>query len=221
MATEAVVSSLRFLDETSERLDGFEAMARDVVLLDAAVRNGQTTCRIYRWNGPWVTLGNQQTAERDLLPGCLIPSVKRPTGGWAVLHGHDLTIGLAAPIGERRSVRDIYRWVVDPVIQSLRACGVDAVLGEEVARTPSKGAHLVDCFAQVSANDIVDAAEGLKVCGCALRVTRHAVLLQCSVPVTQPLVDPSTVFANPAQYASARWDSDGLPTALKNALKSF
>jgi hypothetical protein len=39
---------------------------------------------------------------------------------------------------------------------------------------------------------------GLKVCGCALRMTQGAVLVQASIPVGEPLVETSAVFALPA-----------------------
>lgn len=176
-------------------------MARDAALLE----RGQYCARVYTWDGPWVSLGMFQSPERDLLPNCPVPSVLRPTGGRAVLHGHDVTVGLAIPLAHidpnadlTRAVRRVYRALATPLIKSLRVCGIPAVLGEE---TPFHGRspRSTDCFAHVAANDIVDERTGVKVCGCALRITETAALVQASIPAGPPLVDPSLVYSNPAQ----------------------
>ncbi len=124
------------------RLDGFTNMLRDARLLERAER-GEASCRVYQWDGPWVSLGKQQVAERDLLMPLTVPWVSRPTGGRAVLHGHDITVALAVPLervqafgGEgphplSRSVRTVYRFVTAPIIQALNMCGMDVVLGEQ------------------------------------------------------------------------------------------
>ena len=75
-----------------------------------------------------------------------------------------------------------------------------------------------DCFAHVSANDLVDPDSGLKVCGCALRLTDKAVLVQASIPNGLPLVDPQTVFAMPSAHVAKRWNAEGFPDELGKAL---
>lgn len=199
-------------------------MARDCDLLGAA-EAGITGCRVYSWDGPWVSLGRFQSPEADLLPGAPVPWVMRPTGGKGVLHGHDLTIGLAMPAisadagGGGRRLRYAYRVVVSPLVEALRGCGLPAAMGSapsiQVARPGSS-----DCFAESAPNDIVDETTGRKVCGCALRFTRRATLLQASIPLEAPLIDPRLVFAAPADHSSAKWDSEGFPAALEEALRS-
>jgi len=73
-----------------------------------------------------VTLGRFQDPARVMAAHPHLPHAVRPTGGKAVLHGHDLTIGLAVPWewanwseAERRSVRLVYRRLAEPLVQAL------------------------------------------------------------------------------------------------------
>ncbi|HXH60223.1 MAG TPA: hypothetical protein VNI20_02570, partial [Fimbriimonadaceae bacterium] len=188
---------------TVERhLDGHTNMARDAALLDLAEQSG-AFARVYSWDGPWVSLGRFQTPDRALRDPDGIPWVMRPTGGKAVLHGHDVTVGLACNLGllglsadTARRVSHVYRHIVGPLAAALTESGLTASLAESTRFVRSAG-KTADCFAHVSPNDVVDPATGIKVCGCALRLTQRAVLLQASIPVRAPLVDPRIVFEAP------------------------
>lgn len=181
--------------------DGPENMARDARLLECQ----EPVARVYEWGRPWVSLGRSQVPEMSLRLGCPVPYVMRPTGGKAVLHGHDLTVGMAVPLailglGER-DVKAVYRAVVPCLVSALNQVGIPAVLAEETPFVRGAG-KVADCFAHVSANDVVNPATGQKVCGCALRVTNHAVLVQASIPVRPPIVDPATVYTMPSAEGS-------------------
>lgn len=208
-------------------LDGPTNMARDAALLELA-EQGKASCRVYSWDGPWVSLGSMQKPERDLLRTNPVPWVMRPTGGKAVLHGHDLTVGLAMPLsliaqeGEcaeqlSRSVKTVYRWIAAPIVEALNACGVRARLAEETVFVKNAG-KTADCFAHIAPNDIVDERLGVKVCGCALRLTSTAVLVQASIPNGQPLVDPRLVFAQPSALAAPAWPAEDFAESLHKAL---
>lgn len=204
-------------------LDGEMNMNRDRELLELA-EAGKPGARTYRWDGPWVSLGVFQQAERDLLPGHGVPTVLRPTGGKAVLHGHDETIGLALPLAmigaDSRSLKVAYRAVIEPIVAAMRACGVPASLAEQTRFVKSAG-RTADCFAHVSPNDVVDERTGLKVCGCALKLTQHAVLVQASLPNGNPLVDPQRLFARPSVVFAPAWDATNLSDALEEALNGL
>ena len=100
--------------------DGPFNMTEDARLLSVA-EEGRAGWRVYGWDGPWISLGCYQSASKDLLDPELVPFVMRPTGGKAVLHGHDVTVGLALPLSllsevsgieeEKlaRSLRTVYR----------------------------------------------------------------------------------------------------------------
>ncbi len=178
-------------------------MSLDVDL--ASHLQGGWCARVYGWDGPWVSLGRFQKPEKALLPKCRVPYVMRPTGGKAVLHGHDVTVGLMADLAslglQERRIGPVYRAVIRPLVVAMNAVGITAALAEETPFVRSSGT-LADCFAHVSPNDVVDPASGRKVCGCALRVMKDTVLVQASIPVGLPLVDPSTIFVQPSLSGS-------------------
>lgn len=194
------------------RLDGLTNMSRDESLLIES-EQGKCLARVYGWDGPWVSLGRSQQPERALLNPTHVAHVRRPTGGKAVLHGHDVTVGLAAPLvslgldpSQSRSVTPAYRAIVDILVRALQAAGVAAELGEKT-RFVKDGGHTADCFAHVAPNDIVNPATGAKVCGCALKLTDTSVLVQASIPASRPLLNPHDVFANPASVAWSAIDA--------------
>jgi lipoate-protein ligase A len=93
-------------------------MAGDVALLEAFLRGEiPPTLRVYQWASPALTYGVNQQLPPRLVDACAalgIPMLRRPTGGKAVLHGHDLTVALVfryvaltpspSPTGRERGV---------------------------------------------------------------------------------------------------------------------
>ena len=184
-------------------------MDRDAELL-ARAENGESAARVYSWDGAWVSLGRFQRPERALLHPDRIAWVMRPTGGKAVLHGHDVTVGMALSLRdigigetEARRISTVYRRAMGPLVEALSRAGVPAQLAEDT-KFVRDVRRTADCFAHVSPNDIVDPSTGKKVCGCALRLTDRAVLVQASIPNGTPLVPPETVFQEAQQTATAR-----------------
>lgn len=205
------------------RLDGVTNMSRDVALL-SQVESGVCRARVYGWDGPWVSLGRSQQPERALLHPDLVPHVKRPTGGKGVLHGHDVTVGLAAQLADlgldssqTRSVAPAYRAIVRILVNALQGAGVLAELGEKTRFVKDAG-HTADCFAHVAPNDIVNPLTGAKICGCALQLTSTAVLVQASIPASRPLIDPREVFANPAPVTWSEIDAASFAESLEAEL---
>lgn len=158
-------------------------MARDAEMLAA----GLPAARVYTWDGPWVTLGRFQKPERSVTGG--VSWTKRPTGGKAVLHGHDVVVAVVLPVQERVALADIYARSVAPMLQAVRDCGVEAFFAA-TEKTETAGPN---CFAAKGVFDVVDVS-GRKIAGCALRVTETAALLQASLPIASPLVLPSSAI---------------------------
>lgn len=176
-------------------LDGVTNMLRDSQLLTLA-ESGVSSLRFYSWDGPWVSLGRFQTPERDLIDRTLVPLALRPTGGKAVLHGHDLTVAVAMPLSDsKRSTKSVYRTLISPFTRALNRLGRPAELGEN---TPFVTPDLrsADCFRHISPNDVINPNTGKKLIGCALRITRTGVLAQCSIPLSLPLIDPARIYEN-------------------------
>ena len=195
---------------------GEENMALDRAAL-ARAEEGTATLRIYSWERPTVSLGRRQSPEdvAELFPG--LPTVGRPTGGGAVLHGHDLTVALALPLellGVRpREVRETYRRMVAPLAEALEACGLPCGLAEDRASEES-----ADCFAGTGRMDLLDARTGRKIVGCALAATRGAALLQASAPASEPpswlRLDDEVRHRYQNSEWTARWLAQALPAAL-------
>src|SRR5437588_6168460 len=75
---------------------GATNMALDEALLRSALERKIASLRFYTWTEPTLSLGYfQKHVER--LPG--VAWVRRPTGGDAILHHHELTYCLALPAG--------------------------------------------------------------------------------------------------------------------------
>ncbi|MCW5947010.1 MAG: hypothetical protein KIT74_08255 [Fimbriimonadales bacterium] len=187
-------------------------------MLSEAERGGGTIARIYEWKGAWISLGRSQVPEAVLTKGSSIPWVVRPTGGGAVLHGHDLTVSIAMNLKrDARKVKEIYRSVAMPIVFALKDLGLDATLGEELPERVLS-CKSPDCFASVSVNDIVEKQSGKKLVGIALRVTKSGILAQCSIPVSKPLVDLASLFEVPHVPCETRISKNRLREALKHRL---
>ncbi|CAN5411688.1 hypothetical protein BH11ARM2_BH11ARM2_14990 [soil metagenome] len=158
-------------------------MARDAEML----AEGSIAVRLYTWESPWVTLGRFQKPERSVTG--LVPWTSRPTGGKAVLHGHDVVVAVVMPVKERVALAEIYALCVEPMLQAMKECGVYASFAQ-AGKTETAGPN---CFSAKGAFDIVDET-GRKIAGCALRITERAALLQGSLPISPPLIAPSSAI---------------------------
>jgi len=202
--------SIRLLQDTAA--DGDENMTRDRNLV-----GDLPVVRVYEWSAPWVTLGRYQDPETSLLPGCGVPWTRRPTGGKAVLHGHDLTVAVFLPAAPGElTVKRAYRLLIHPIVSALRQVGVGAALGEQTTFI-TRGLRTADCFRHVSPNDVVDPVTGRKLVGCALRLDSQGVLAQCSIPMGVPLVPPEQVFREPHRVGGIPEGATDRPT-LRQAL---
>jgi len=74
-------------------------MGVDEALLESAARNGCVTLRFYEWSPATLSLGYfQTTADRQQhAPSRDCATVRRFSGGGAILHDHELTYSLAVP----------------------------------------------------------------------------------------------------------------------------
>lgn len=83
-------------------------MAADAFLLDHAA---EPTLRLYRWEGPWLSLGYAQRADwfsPARLHALGVGVVRRPSGGRAVLHHDEITYAIVLPEAPHRSLEDNY-----------------------------------------------------------------------------------------------------------------
>jgi len=177
-------------------------MAADEAILRAHV-DGKVppTLRLYGWEKPAVSLGYFQSMEgaRIDVEYCRdagIEIVRRPTGGRAVLHGHDLTFSIS--LDERqiadgfRSVLGSHLWLMGAVVAGLRMLGLEAEIGPANGRAELRDS--ADCFAHVAECDVRVGRE--KVAGAAQVRRLGGVLQQGSMPCAVPAVEAARVFGH-------------------------
>lgn len=131
---------------------GIENMAADEALLDGVVRSGGAFLRLYRWNPPTLSVGRNQPIgdlEAD------VPVVRRPTGGKAVWHEHEVTYAVAAPITRFGSLRDAYCEIHKRLVQALRSMGVEGTLAPSRPTGASGSDGATSCFASPVGGEIL------------------------------------------------------------------
>jgi lipoate-protein ligase A len=165
-------------NETSWRLLPFRALrAAENMAIDEAVfrlnrpESLPPTLRFFGWNPPAVSLGYFQKASQEIdVNFCLregIDIVRRPTGGKAVLHEHELTYSLVAAIDHPLFTGDIletYRVISACIVEALRRLGLAPEMvseGRSAAGTPMEAY----CFAAPSKYELL--VGGRKICGSA------------------------------------------------------
>jgi lipoate-protein ligase A len=157
---------------------GAENMAIDEALLLEADRTGAAYLRLYRWDPPCLSFGRNEPAagryDRAAIERRGIAVVRRPTGGRAVWHEHEVTYAVAAPIAAFGALRHSYRWIHERLAVALRALGIEATLAPDrlTARPPDRPGC---CFASPSGGEVL--VGGRKVIGSA-QVRRRAAFLQ-------------------------------------------
>jgi len=152
-------------------------MAIDNALLDAADRSGRAFLRLYRWDPPCLSFGRNEPAltryDRDAIERRGIPVVRRPTGGRAVWHQHEVTYAVAAPSAPFGSLAESYRFIHERLATALRSLGADVQLA--AGGRPPISLHAGACFAAPVGGEVV--APLGKVVGSA-QVRRGAAFLQ-------------------------------------------
>jgi len=144
-------------------------MAMDEALLEEVACHGGAYLRFYRWDPPTLSLGRNQPNTFDD-----VPIVRRPTGGQAVWHEHELTYAVVAPIAVFGSLRNAYCEIHTRLASALRTLGVEAVLAP--AHPPIRpSAHPASCFASSVGGEILH--RGRKLVGSA-QVRRGDAFLQ-------------------------------------------
>jgi lipoyl(octanoyl) transferase len=149
---------------------GAENMARDEALLTAADRTGAAFLRLYRFDPPCWSFGRNEPATEH--GG--IATVRRPSGGRAVWHEHEVTYAVAAPVASFGRLRDAYRAIHERLATGLRSLGADVTLAGD-RPTIRLSDRPTACFAATVGGEVL--AGGRKVIGSA-QVRRGAAFLQ-------------------------------------------
>jgi lipoate-protein ligase A len=153
--------------------DGPHNMAADEVLLESAA-HGVASLRLYGWSEATVSLGYFQPERLRLAEPrvAALPFVRRPSGGAALVHHHEVTYALALPAGPPWQTGENWLCRMHQVLAgALGGLGVTpAACGPE---SPGRFTGLL-CFQHFTPGDLLLA--GAKVAGSAQRRHRGALL---------------------------------------------
>lgn len=173
------LKSLTVLDELGARTASLNMALDEAILRQASC----PVLRFYQWCQPSVSFGYfekfAETSQRFVgEQGDSIVFVRRPSGGGAVDHRHDLTYSLFIPRDEEashwRGDRS-YRWIHCCVLTALEQVGVEA----ELQTAPKeKSGNL--CFENPVRYDLVN-PQGQKIAGAGQRRSRSGLLHQGSI----------------------------------------
>ncbi|MEP6858268.1 MAG: hypothetical protein ABI994_07765 [Gemmatimonadales bacterium] len=158
-------------------------MARDSALQARAARTGETVFSIYSWTRPTLSFGRHQPAtglyDIEKIRSANVDVVRRPTGGRAILHDHEVTYSVTAPLREAASLRETYSRINRILLDGLGRLGVGVELASpsERAAVPS----MRPCFETPGEGELV--ARGSKLVGSAQWRDEGALLQHGSILV--------------------------------------
>jgi lipoate-protein ligase A len=190
---------------------GAENMARDLALQTRAAKTSEIVFSIYSWMQPTLSFGrNQRTAgQYDLvrIRDAGLDTVRRPTGGRAILHHREVTYSVTAPL-DGEPLRKTYLRINRILLRGLAQLGVAAEVAAPAERAPVPGIR--PCFALPSEGEL--AAAGRKLVGSAQwrdggALLQHGSILvdddQSSLPsFMASAADEDTTITRPATLRS-------------------
>lgn len=150
-------------------------MAVDEALLEESLHSGTIFLRLYRWSEPTVSLGYfQNEAEQRRDPRLSnLPSVRRLSGGGAILHHHEQTYSCSLPPSHRLAQQPslLYEQIHAIFAAWLTEWGVPVA---PRGRNSDQKVEPFLCFLREAAPDLI--VSGHKILGSAQRRRRRAVL---------------------------------------------
>lgn len=141
--------------------------------------------RFYEWNPATLSIGYFQKVEKEINMDAVkelgLGFVRRPTGGRAVLHEHELTYSVIVPESHPKmpvSVTEAYRVISEGILNGFHRLGFDAYFAVPKTvedRESLKHPHSAVCFDAPSWYELV--VEGRKVAGSA-QTRQKGIILQ-------------------------------------------
>jgi lipoate-protein ligase A len=203
-------------------------MAMDAAMLHLAAARDVSVIRIYRWSEPTVTLGYFQgatTPPEATFPG--LSTVRRLSGGGAILHDRELTYSAVLPTNHpvRHNPSEAYTLIHRNLIELMIRCGVPCSLRSEFQESPpttspdfsleqTKSTEPFLCFLRSNPNDIVHAS-GVKIVGSAQRRRRGITLQHGSILLS---ASPASPDLPGLQQLQPNWNSDLFHAELPQAI---
>jgi lipoyl(octanoyl) transferase len=143
-----------------------EALARALV-----ERDGNSTIRVYGWRPYAISLGwNQSLEEIDIgkTSAAGIDVVRRPTGGRAILHAHELTYSVVMRVNGK-NIQAVYEEISRALIEGLSEVGAQVTIEKSQPHFPTlyRNSSAAACFSSTGRYEIK--YEGKKLVGSAQR----------------------------------------------------
>lgn len=185
-------------------------MAVDAALMEAAAATGRCCLRLYAWDPPTLSFGRNEPAttryDRAAIERRGLAVVRRPTGGRAVWHHHEVTYSVTAPEATFGPLRTAYEEIHAMLADGLRLLGAKVALA---AARPAAGVGAGACFASAAGGEVA-AESGGKVVGSA-QVRESGALLQHGSVL---LADDQDLVAGLTVGAAAKPAARGLADLL-------
>lgn len=175
---------------------GPENMALDEALMSRARSTGEWVLRVYSWSAPTLSLGRHQEAaaayEAAALARSGVAVVRRPTGGRAILHDHEVTYSVTAPAGGAGALRESYDRINRLLVDGLRTLGADV---EIATTTKVTGLDFTPCFERPAPGELI--SRGRKLAGSAQWRDNGALLQHGSILVDGDQASVSSLLRHP------------------------
>jgi lipoate-protein ligase A len=218
---------MRWLYVVTPPADGPSNMALDEALMLRAARTGDAVFRVYGFSVPTLSLGRNQRArgcyDLPVAESLGVAFVRRPTGGRALLHDHEVTYSATLPAMTAADARVAYDFINTVLLGGLALLGVGAV---RAAAGEAMSPGLRPCFDTPSEHEI--AVDGRKLVGSAQWRHGGALLQHGSILVRddQPLIQrlllsPSSTTPSAATLEDALGFSPGIDEVAPPMLQSL
>lgn len=173
----------RFLDTGSSDAAWNMALDEAIWRLHEA-QHTPPTLRLYAWDAPTLSLGYAQNAVREVdRTACEahgVAVVRRPTGGRAVLHDHEVTYSVVLPLTENATLSADYHEIAMALAAAFRLVGLPVRLARPQVRAPRALASPA-CFAALSRYEL--SVDGRKLVGSAQKRGKRAFLQHGAIPL--------------------------------------
>ena len=204
---------------------GADNMAVDEALMERARLTGDAVFRVYTWAQPTLSFGRNQTAtgvyDATRARDQGIAVVRRPTGGRALLHHHEVTYSVTAPLANTLSLRESYGRINRLLVDGLQRLGVAVEIAAPRERAVAPTA--APCFERPAAGELV--VDGKKLAGSAqwrdgeVMLQHGSILIDDDQPLVSALAEVKVPDPQPAATLSASLGR--VPTAEEVAAALF
>ncbi len=131
-------------------------MATDLALLRRAAAAGRATLRLYAWEQPTVSFGRHEAVrgvwDAQAMGAAGLQVIRRPTGGRALLHAHEVTYSVTLPVSADVPWRDVYDTVNRLLLQALHSLGAPVYQSSHKSTVLPNGAL---CFSDPSEGELM------------------------------------------------------------------